>query len=53
MTFEEAMDPETIVTKKQALREVLKHGASREAFLKEVGDKPEYKGYEVLLWLGY
>lgn len=44
---------QAIVTRKQALDELRKHGADIEEFFEEVGDKPTYVGEEVLGWLGY
>lgn len=51
MTYSESW-PEQ-VTKKEALRELRKHEASVEEFLKDLGDKEEYESEEVLGWLGY
>ena len=51
MKYFEAM--ETTVTKKEALKEIRKHGLRIKDFLKEVGNKEHYKGSEVLDWLGY
>lgn len=44
---------EATVTKEQARREIEKHGCDWVEFLSEVGDKSEYRGAEVLDWLGY
>jgi hypothetical protein len=46
---------EATVSRADARREIEKHEADGgfAAFLEEVGDRPEYKGKEVLDWLGY
>ena len=44
---------EAKLTKEQAIKEVAAHGLSVEEFVEDVGDKAEYKGWEVLNWLGY
>ena len=47
---------EATVSKATALRELDNHGMSQkdvDLFLKEVGNKEEYEGSEVLNWLGY
>lgn len=41
------------VTRKEACHEIAQHGADFDEFITEVGDKQEYKGGEVLAWLGY
>lgn len=51
MNYEEACD--TDITRAQAIREVLQHGAEVAEFLQDVGDKATYGGEEVLGWLGY
>lgn len=51
MSYEEALD--VMVTRREALNEVLEHGLEWSDFLREVGDLPEYKGEQVLAWLGY
>lgn len=52
---EDAMNADDI-TRKQAIRELAKHGVTGqelELFFQEVGDKPLYTGEEILGWLGY
>lgn len=53
MTHEEANT--ALVTRAQALAEIAKHdsGEPLEDFLATYGDKQEYKGSDVLAWLGY
>jgi hypothetical protein len=51
MDFETAL-VET-VSKAEAKREVELHNLSFSDFIAEIGDKSEYKGSEVLYWLGY
>ncbi len=43
------------VTRDEAKREIDKHMSDGgfDQFLKECGDRPEYKGSKVLDWLGY
>jgi hypothetical protein len=53
MTYDDAMDEETTVTRAQALREVRRHHGDEAAFLVECGDHAEYSSRAVLLWLGY
>lgn len=51
MDYEEAC--EATVTKREALRELKRHGADAAEFFADVGEKDEYLGAEVLDWLGY
>lgn len=51
MSYEEAMQAE--VTKEEARREILRHGHDPDDFFREVGDRLNYLGAEVLGWLGY
>ena len=61
MNYFEAM--ESTITKEDALKEIRKHFTGDaltsnaclnvEEFLEDVGDKENYKGSEVLDWLGY
>jgi parvulin-like peptidyl-prolyl isomerase len=51
MDYEEAC--EAIVSRKMAQREIEKHSADFADFIAEYGDKPSYKGQDVLDWLGY
>ncbi len=47
---------EATVSKAEAIRELRKHSMQEEditLFLAEVGDRAEYKGSDVLGWLGY
>ena len=51
MDFDEAM--EAIVSRVEATLELQAHGRTFEEFASEVGEREEYKGSEVLEWLGY
>mgnify|MGYP005832028149 CR=1 FL=1 len=51
MNFEDAL--QLTVTRKDAIREIEKHGCDPEEFFQEVGDRPTYKGKTILYWLGY
>lgn len=52
MNYEDAV--EATVTREEARREIDKHDCDGwDAFIADVGDKPEYDGAEVLGWLGY
>ena len=51
MQLEDAL--ECTVTRKEAIAEIMKHDFPIEEFFDDVGDRPEYRGSEVLLWLGY
>ena len=51
MDYNEAM--KTRVTRTEAEREIKNHDALFNDFVLEYGDKPEYKGADVLNWLGY
>jgi hypothetical protein len=51
MTLEEAMD--AMVTKEEAIIEILLHRQNPREFFAEVGEREEYQGSEVLEWLGY
>ncbi len=51
MNYEEAAESE--VSPRDARREILRHGASWDEFIAEVGNKQIYLGSEVLDWLGY
>jgi hypothetical protein len=44
---------EAVVSRKEAIREIRKHGVSVNEFLADCGDKDEYTGQVVLDWLGY
>lgn len=44
---------EAILTREEALAQVRQHQVSVDEFLQDVGDKPYYRGKEVLDWLGY
>ncbi len=54
-TYTDAAGMNLPVTRDKAEKEVLDHGdqSDWEAFLKEVGDKPQYTSKELLTWLGY
>jgi hypothetical protein len=41
------------VTRAQAIGEIKRHHADPADFLADVGDRPTYRGAEVLGWLGY
>lgn len=51
------MDYETAtqarVTREEAQREIELHDCNFAEFLRDVGDRQEYSGGEVLAWLGY
>lgn len=51
MDYEEAREAQ--VSQDEARREVERHSSDWAEFLAEVGDRPEYRGAEVLGWLGY
>ena len=51
MSYDEAMS--VMVTRKEALNEVLDHGLEWCDFINDCGDLPEYAGEAVLAWLGY
>ena len=51
MNYEEAVG--TMVSARMAQREVEAHGLSFDDFVKEKGNKAQYKGSTVLNWLGY
>lgn len=53
MPYEEATDAQTTVSRSEAQFEIEQHGCDFDEFLRDCGDKPEYKGAEVLGWLGY
>lgn len=52
-SYEDAATAE--ISKEDARREIEKHDSDGgfQQFLKDVGDKPKYKGSEILDWLGY
>ncbi len=43
----------TMVSARQAMREVHSHGLSWADFVADCGDRDEYRGSVVLDWLGY
>ena len=48
------LENEIIVSKQEALREILNHGIEDASdFFEECGIKDEYKASDVLIWLGY
>jgi hypothetical protein len=51
MSYDEALD--VMVTRREALNEVLEHSLEWSDFILDCGDLPEYKGEQVLAWLGY
>lgn len=56
MTYSESAAGITI-TKQRAFQELKAHGICHaddfDLFLKECGDRPEYRASDVLAWLGY
>ena len=54
MTLDEAMECDDL-TRAEARQEIARHvtDGGWEAFLADVGDKPQYTGEEILGWLGY
>lgn len=44
---------ELTISRAAALREIRRHGCMVQEFFDEVGDRDEYTGAEVLIWLGY
>lgn len=53
MTLDEVMDPETVVTRSEALHECRRHGIDPDEMLAELGDSAQYASVEVMRWLGY
>lgn len=53
MTYDEAMDEDTMVTRQAAEVECRLHACSVEEMVCALGDHPEYKSQDVLRWLGY
>lgn len=53
MTHDQAMDEKTMVTREDAERECRKHKLDPSEMFEELGDHPEYKARDVLVWLGY
>lgn len=52
MNFDDAL--EAVVCRAEAQAEIARHDCEGwEAFLRDVGDRDEYLGAEVLAWLGY
>lgn len=51
MSFDESM--ESIVTRKEAMREVRMHSCDWADFVAECGDADIYLGSVILNWLGY
>jgi hypothetical protein len=51
MRLEEAMD--AVVSKAEAITEIRRHNQDPAEFFREVGERDEYVGSEVLEWLGY
>lgn len=53
MSYEDAI--EATVTREEARREIERHDidGTFDDFIREVGDRAEYTGEEVLAWLGY
>lgn len=53
MTFDEAMDEETQVTRIDAIHECERHDHDPADMFAALGDQPEYKALDILIWLGY
>ena len=53
MTYDEAMDLETIVSRDDARREIKRHGLLWDDFVREYGNSSYYRACDVLAWLGY
>lgn len=53
MTYEEAMEPGTVVDRYEAEREIKRHGQRFEEFAAEHGYHAQYESADVLGWLGY
>jgi hypothetical protein len=53
MTYEDAMDEETVVSRKEVERECARHSLDLSDLLAELGDFTEYKSRDVLVWFGY
>lgn len=51
MNYEQAC--EETITRKQAHKEIERHSASWEDFIRDEGDEETYPGKVVLDWLGY
>lgn len=51
MNYEEAI--ETKVSRKQAEREIKRHGLDPNDFFAEFGSREQYNGSDILGWLGY
>lgn len=51
MDYDEAM--QATVSRNEARKEVCLHSANWGDFLADCGDKSEYRGADVLAWLGY
>lgn len=51
MNYEDAI--EATVSRKEAMREIARHGLSWEDFIREEGDEETYIGKVILDWLGY
>lgn len=54
MTYEEVMEQDVMVSRKEAQIEIVRrHGMAWDEFVDDMGDHDEYKGSDVLIWLGY
>lgn len=53
MTYDEATEPGTMVTKDEATREYERHGLTVAELIADLGDHAEYEAADVLRWLGY
>jgi len=53
MTLEDAMDEDTVVSRPEAFVECRRHDHDPVNMVAALGDHPEYKYRDVLIWLGY
>lgn len=53
MNFDDAMDEETEVSRTEAIRECKRHDHDPADMFAALGDHPEYKARDILIWLGY
>jgi hypothetical protein len=53
MNLDDAMDEETMVSRSEAVSECKRHDHEPADMLAALGDHPEYKSRDILIWLGY
>ena len=53
MTFDDAMDEETTVTRQDAELECRRHSCDVADMVVALGDHPQYRARDLLIWLGY